>query len=369
MPAMAARQIDGIVIAEDLRPAPASYEEEEEEDLDGSEEGARCTFKPSMKFVPAQGAGEEQPHPKSKKLREAEKQVFQKTNAIRLENQAVSTPPSASISLAGPQKAAKRPLSKAKQRAISKLLLEAAHNGDVAPFASHLAHISDGMTLSFTDEYGWNVLMIAAAAGHSSLTLWLLEHVPRIQLDLTRTDAKGRSFLQLAEAAGMHELLEEIQPALAKLHTHDESESKREDEDEREAEIEPWVCTTCQQTIREPRNVHEASILHNFAQQHPTRNQPFQLTAANRGYQLLRSAGWDEYSGLGKKQDGRRAPVKTEKKDNRHGIGVEQSRARDKASVRSSGHEQGPTKRGKKEHIKRVEEQAVREKQIRHILS
>lgn len=74
----------------------------------------------------------------------------------------------------------------------------------------------------------------------------------------------------------------------------------------------------------ESNNPHQNSVLHQFSSHqqdgHSTKSH-FYLNWKNKGYQLLRSGGWDGNSGLGPERSGKKFPVKTVLKRDRHGLG------------------------------------------------
>ena len=76
---------------------------------------------------------------------------------------------------------------------------------------------------------------------------------------------------------------------------------------------------------------HESSITHQFCSLTKEERRPdssFYLNADNKGYNLLKSQGWDGASGLGPSSSGRKYPIKTVLKRDRAGLGSETSAPR-----------------------------------------
>ena len=77
---------------------------------------------------------------------------------------------------------------------------------------------------------------------------------------------------------------------------------------------------------------HESSITHQLSELKKESDMPhsssFYLGASNKGYNMLKTHGWDGTSGLGPSSSGRKYPVKTVLKRDRTGFGCETDRAR-----------------------------------------
>mmetsp|Transcript_11796 Transcript_11796/g.19179 ORF Transcript_11796/g.19179 Transcript_11796/m.19179 type:complete len:209 (-) Transcript_11796:1052-1678(-) len=88
-----------------------------------------------------------------------------------------------------------------------------------------------------------------------------------------------------------------------------------------------FYCDACKSTITaESEEEHASSIVHVFSQYKTATKPPrlYGLNGANKGYQMLRNAGWDEEHGLGLHQQGRLNPLETQFRtpDERQGIGL-----------------------------------------------
>ena len=85
--------------------------------------------------------------------------------------------------------------------------------------------------------------------------------------------------------------------------------------------------------VHGPPAAHQASVAHRLrlaeaaGPSAPVAGRGVTLTAKNRGYQLLKQAGWDEKSGLGPKGEGRVQPVRTQLKRDRKGLGANDAAA------------------------------------------
>lgn len=114
----------------------------------------------------------------------------------------------------------------------------------------------------------------------------------------------------------------------------------RKRRDEAEEDDTPWMCDVCGMHVKGARQAHQASVGHRLRVAEaagptpPVAGRGVVLTAKNRGYRLLKQAGWDEKSGLGPKGEGRMQPIRTQLKRDRKGLGaVEGDAARHEHSV------------------------------------
>eukprot|EP01098_Paradermamoeba_levis_P006964 TRINITY_DN288_c0_g1_i2.p1 TRINITY_DN288_c0_g1~~TRINITY_DN288_c0_g1_i2.p1 ORF type:complete len:213 (-),score=27.92 TRINITY_DN288_c0_g1_i2:48-620(-) len=88
-----------------------------------------------------------------------------------------------------------------------------------------------------------------------------------------------------------------------------------------------FFCDNCESWIlKNEQTSHETSILHLFRQNKTCKAKPYYyIPPSNRGYQMLKRAGWREEEGLGKLNQGDLAPVKTRLKNDKKGIGRSQT--------------------------------------------
>eukprot|EP00730_Choanoeca_flexa_P012406 TRINITY_DN4230_c0_g1_i1.p1 TRINITY_DN4230_c0_g1~~TRINITY_DN4230_c0_g1_i1.p1 ORF type:complete len:357 (+),score=71.25 TRINITY_DN4230_c0_g1_i1:203-1273(+) len=210
-------------------------------------------------------------------------------------------------------------------------LLRAAADGNIQPFVKLTALLSRPAGLAFTDDFGWTALMIAAGDGHIKLLEYLVKTFSASCLATKCKDKAGLDAVAIAERAGhvdaaayLQSLLSQQQPILIEQQRNDEAamaESTSSDASPA-AKPQPWYCPICQDAVGEDRRTHTSSIVHNVKCQHDITAHPYHLQASNRGYQMMKRAGWDEVSGLGPAAQGRIAPVKTVLKRSRHGLGT-----------------------------------------------
>lgn len=400
------REVCGIVVAEDLH---GSRDDEEDEETD-----EKHVLAPEPKqFVP-QGHFDDvvdAAKPKTKRMKQREKRVFQKTNDVlvaattgavtagdgtgaagktcgdqhdvfddrdmvtsRSQSQPRALRRSTHDKHAGDEDVDQKAARKRKKppTKMQKLLLDAAQYGELLPFVNAQRRITE-WNLDFTDEYGWNLLMIACTSGHHDVINWLLNNVAAQHLGVFRTDGNGRTCAGLAAFGGHVEIAEQLQRFLEshpcvddidatissyQAQTRDADVSFRGDEGLQTCDS-AWYCEACEKTVCGPRGEHLTSVMHNFAKQHTVRNAPFQLNSSNRGYRLLVASGWDEYSGLGRDGQGIRVPVKTVRKETRAGVGVRDAAKSTTETTKPSVH---------KVHAEHRRQQQ-RERELRHMLS
>jgi len=114
------------------------------------------------------------------------------------------------------------------------------------------------------------------------------------------------------------------------------SEAIRAAQSYKRAKKERLWCEVCQAhynaTAEETEPNHQSSISHQFCSLKKEVNSPhsssFYLGSSNKGYNLLKSHGWDGTSGLGPNSSGRKYPVKTVLKRDRSGLGCETDKSR-----------------------------------------
>lgn len=178
----------------------------------------------------------------------------------------------------------------------------------------------EGQNINICDQYGWSALMMASCAGAYEAVEFLL----KIGADKLKRDNSGRTAKDLALKNGHLNIV----ALLEKSHIN-----TLEKLNELEAiQNEPFHCEICNQSFKETsKNQHYTSTLHQFSIKSNlpvNKLQKFNISARNKGLQLMVKQGWDKESGLGPSQTGRLYPVKTVIRKQRTGLGVEQEPAR-----------------------------------------
>jgi len=87
------------------------------------------------------------------------------------------------------------------------------------------------------------------------------------------------------------------------------------------------MCDDCGEMFdKDAEAVHKATIVHQLSLKEGEggmkRNPGFQLNEVNRGFKMMKTAGWDGISGLGHESQGKLFPVKTVFKHDRKGINI-----------------------------------------------
>ncbi|KQS62551.1 G patch domain and ankyrin repeat-containing protein 1 homolog [Drosophila erecta] len=173
--------------------------------------------------------------------------------------------------------------------------------------------------LNSCDSFGWTALMMAACEGATEVVSWLLQKGVQIET----SDKSGNTALKLAQRKGHSEVVHllETLPIL----------EVTSDEDEPIESNNPFYCEICKRDYKEtPWTIHQTSTVHQFNLKALPAHKlhKFNISAKNRGLQLMVKQGWDQEHGLGPSQSGRLYPVKTVLRKQRTGLGIEQQPAR-----------------------------------------
>eukprot|EP00045_Choanoeca_perplexa_P018282 m.285260 g.285260 ORF g.285260 m.285260 type:complete len:356 (-) comp17772_c0_seq1:9358-10425(-) len=299
---------------------------------------------------------------------------------------------------AGPYRSSLRKPKRAKRQPsllstdVKCLLLRAAADGRIKPFQKH-HDIIQHQHLTFTDDYGWTCLMVAAGDGHLDLLQHLTTVFSSTCLATAATDRSGRDAVAIAQQAGHVDVAAHLQHLLS-LQAQREATPKALSSQAMAAAAVPtesmqatasnpaWFCDVCQAVVGDDSKTHTVSIVHNVKCHHAVTPHPFHLQASNRGYQLMKKAGWDELSGLGPNHDGRKAPVKTVLKRARDGLGTVNSKGEPLAKPRVTHFKAHDPKAvvfnprtvpkvslNKREAVKHAKADRAKDRDLRHLLA
>ncbi|KAH9503985.1 hypothetical protein Btru_067490 [Bulinus truncatus] len=188
-------------------------------------------------------------------------------------------------------------------------LLKSAQDGNLNEVKNLL---SQGLNINYKDFYGWTALMCAAKEGHSEMVNCLLEN----GADLKIVNSDGHSAAWLAENARHHSLAEK----LLNFSPHEATSSLEHHEPTQ------FYCQTCKSEFyAADETCHVTSIVHLLNTSRKHSKHFYTIPETNKGFQMLLKTGWEKDRGLGPRGDGCKYPVKTILKQDRAGIGVEES--------------------------------------------
>ncbi|XP_017124367.1 G patch domain and ankyrin repeat-containing protein 1 homolog [Drosophila elegans] len=173
--------------------------------------------------------------------------------------------------------------------------------------------------LNSRDSFGWTALMMAACEGATEAVAWLLQKEVHVEI----ADKSGNTALKLAQRKGHLEIVQLLETLPISGETSDEEEPMDVNS--------PFYCEICKRDYKETTwPVHQTSTVHQFNLKALPAHKlhKFNISAKNRGLQLMVKQGWDQEHGLGPSQSGRLYPVKTVLRKQRTGLGIEQQPAR-----------------------------------------
>jgi hypothetical protein len=276
---------------------------------------------------------------------------------------------------------------------LKTLLLRAAADGRVKPFRKHHTIISYH-NLAFTDDYGWTCLMVAAGDGNVDVLQYLTTSFSADCVAVAATDRSGRDAVAIARQAGHVDVAAHLQHLLFQQANRDMTNLEGRTLTQQASTCAAsslagpapptpaWYCDICQDVIGDDSKIHTTSIVHNVKCHHAITPHPFHLQASNRGYQLMKKAGWDESSGLGPNLNGRKAPIKTILKRERDGLGAVNSKgeplakprvthfkAHDPEAVVFNPRTVPKVSLSKRLAVKHAKAERARDKALRHLLS
>ncbi|XP_017061825.1 G patch domain and ankyrin repeat-containing protein 1 homolog [Drosophila ficusphila] len=174
-------------------------------------------------------------------------------------------------------------------------------------------------SLNSRDSFGWTALMMATCEGATEAVAWLLQK--GVEVDIA--DKSGNTAYKLAQQKGHSEIIN-------LLETKSYTEAASDEEESMDVKS-PFYCEICKRDYKEtPWPVHQTSTVHQFNLEALPAHKlhKFNISAKNRGLQLMLKQGWDQEHGLGPSQGGRLYPIKTVLRKQRTGLGIEQQPAR-----------------------------------------
>ncbi|XP_034476969.1 G patch domain and ankyrin repeat-containing protein 1 homolog [Drosophila innubila] len=235
--------------------------------------------------------------------------------------------------------------------------------------------ITNEEELNARDAFGWTALMMASCEGSVDSVTFLLQLGANTEV----ADKSGNTALELAKRKNHEAVVQMLE-----VSSRNREQSKMVDIDSErdlnavDSDIKmPFYCEVCQRDYNESTwRTHQTSTVHRFNRNYlPAHKlQKFNISAKNRGLQLMVKQGWDREHGLGPTQSGRLYPVKTVLRKQRTGLGIEQSPARvthfhefdSSATCRRNAK---PPRRTRNEMKREKLQDSKRERRLRHELS
>ncbi|GAV09091.1 hypothetical protein RvY_18688 [Ramazzottius varieornatus] len=205
--------------------------------------------------------------------------------------------------------------------------LKCAAENDVSIISKYVAA---GFDLDAEDLFGWTALMCAAQRGSfETIRLLALSGADYRKANRKNQTAKDLALITGVTMSSTHANVIAYLTELEKYTSFDAMEAELSNEPDGSQESQPskpFFCPTCGVTFHETTTAdHQTSILHQLnTGSQPTRTL-YGLSEFNIGFRMLKKAGWDSEKGLGVDQTGRKFPLATVFKRNRHGLGHGQS--------------------------------------------
>lgn len=212
----------------------------------------------------------------------------------------------------------RRKIEKEKIEFNKEILFRFATNDDSDGIKKHFSE-SKNPDINATDNFGWTALMMAACEGATNSFTSLLD----LGADLNVSDRNGNNATSLAEKNKRQEILDIIESL-----NNAEELIEISDEEEEDSESLTFFCPDCK--IQVSSKSHQTSTVHliNCKFMGNTDIKSFGISRTNRGYELMKTLGWDGNSALGSKKNGKLYPIKTVLRKGRSGLGIKQDQAR-----------------------------------------
>lgn len=210
----------------------------------------------------------------------------------------------------------------------NRLLLKSAAENDLEGVKQAL---KQGALINYCDEFDWTPLMCAAFENRVEMVKFLLD----AGADVSLRNKVGETALDMAMKRRYHQAAylladavdKDQKPNLSNLSGGESATSSRILKGR--GTKKNLHCAECESEHSDPIS-HKKSIIHRLkSSSKPPLKPYFGLTRRNRGYQLLKKAGWNEESGLGTAGgEGRKYPISTILKRDRLGIGLKSAKPR-----------------------------------------
>ena len=175
--------------------------------------------------------------------------------------------------------------------------------------------------LNGRDEFGWNALMCAAAEGHLNVVKYLVKEGCEYK---NVSDNSGMNVFSICELKNHFEVYVYLSDLENKYRINRKSEIVCETGFKNDITGDTFLkCNLCDLSfLLSERTQHESSVIHIFNDKNKVVNDIYGIPDHNIGFQMMLRSGWKSSGGLGPDGSGRKNPVKSVIKQNRHGLGL-----------------------------------------------
>lgn len=206
-----------------------------------------------------------------------------------------------------------RPSSSHENR-LNNELLKCSQNGDLK---NTQLCIKRGANINFQDCFGWTALMSASCGGHHEVVYYLLANGANSSI----CDKGGKCAKVLA-------LEKKHWKVVNVLERHKKPDTKTKSDlvvpcgTNQCIEDNRFYCSVCRCEFKDTTEIrHATSTVHLFNLKLKAKTTTYFIPESNRGFQMMVKGGWNVEKGLGSEGQGRKFPVQTVLKRDRHGLG------------------------------------------------
>jgi ankyrin repeat protein len=195
---------------------------------------------------------------------------------------------------------------------------KAVQNSD---FKTVKSYLSRGFDVNTIDSFNWSGLMIAVGESNTEIVKLLLDFNAKYSI----TDKAGNDVFKIARRKNNEEIYEILLNHSSKIKDESCNEIIVNEES---TEIQEY-CEKCDKIFSsKEKSSHLTSIIHIINENEKDPNAKlscmnYHVKNNDKGYQLLMKEGWNQLTGLGSNEQGRKFPIKAVAKYDRLGIGIE----------------------------------------------
>ncbi len=193
-----------------------------------------------------------------------------------------------------------------------------------------------GGDVNARDQFQWTPLMVAASGGHRRVVELLIKS----GADPALTDSKSLNASDHASKSGHGHLVRVMEKLFEEENRKNQQKEAPTTQPEKpetsipgaavnlQTAAAPFECEVCGPVTGQSRDVHLLSITHQLKSNDFSSEQTRALGSFAHvnprfmGYRMLRREGWNGYTGLGAREDGRKYPVQAQPNPGRACIGL-----------------------------------------------